>query len=102
MGIRLHGSNPRPLMSALGQKQTLRLFRAMSALPPKADMGTWPCLGSAQKVRQHSLPLRSWRHEESQVESSEHQDNANIHYQSFPESVSKEHEIYTDYNGCHR
>ena len=55
-----------------------------------------------RKVRQHSLPLRSWRHEESQVESSEHQDNANIHYQSFPESVSEEHEIYTDYNGCHR
>jgi hypothetical protein len=28
--------------------------------------------------------------------------NANIHYQPFPESVSEEHEIYTDYNGCHR
>jgi len=36
------------------------------------------------------------------VESSEYQDNANIHYQPFPESVSEEHEIYTDYNGCHR
>ena len=47
-------------------------------------------------------PLRSWRHEESQVEGSEHQDNANIHYQPFPESVSEEREIYTDYNGCHR
>jgi hypothetical protein len=35
-------------------------------------------------------------------ESCEHQDNANIHYQSFPESVSKEHDIYADYNGCHR
>ena len=41
-------------------------------------------------------------HEESQVESSEHQDNANIHYQPFPESISKEREIYKDYNGCHR
>jgi ABC-type uncharacterized transport system substrate-binding protein len=30
------------------------------------------------------------------------QDNANIHDQPFPESVSEEHEIYTDYNGCHR
>src|SRR5262249_35402409 len=41
---------------------------------------------------------------ESQVESCEHQDNANIHHQPFPEpeSVSEEHEIYTDYNGCHR
>jgi hypothetical protein len=47
-------------------------------------------------------PLRSWRHKESQVESSEHQDYANIHYQPLPESISEEHEIYTDYNGCHR
>src|SRR6516162_3072708 len=27
-------------MSALGQKQTFRPFRPMSALPPKADVGT--------------------------------------------------------------
>jgi hypothetical protein len=27
-------------MSALGQKQTFREFSAMSALPPKADIGT--------------------------------------------------------------
>jgi hypothetical protein len=40
--------------------------------------------------------------EESQVESCEYQDNANIHYQPFPESVSEEKEIYTRYNGCHR
>jgi hypothetical protein len=39
--------------------------------------------------------------EESDVESCEHQDNANIHCQPFPESVSEEPEIYTDYNGCH-
>jgi hypothetical protein len=39
-GVSLHGSNPEPPMSALGQKQTSRLVRAMSALPPKADMGT--------------------------------------------------------------
>ena len=29
-------------MSALGQKQTFRSVRAMSALPPKADIGTHP------------------------------------------------------------
>ena len=29
-------------MSALGQKQTSRLVRAMSALPPKADIETQP------------------------------------------------------------
>jgi hypothetical protein len=40
--------------------------------------------------------------EESKVESSEHQDNANIHCQPFPESVSEERDIHTDYDGCHR
>jgi hypothetical protein len=44
----------------------------------------------------------SWTREESQVESCEHQNNANIHHQPFPESVSEEHEIYTDYDGRHR
>jgi hypothetical protein len=44
----------------------------------------------------------SWTREESEVESSEHQDNANIHCQPFPESVSEERDIYTDYDGCHR
>jgi hypothetical protein len=34
----LQGSNPEPLMSALGQKQTSRSEIAMSALPPKADI----------------------------------------------------------------
>jgi len=42
----------------------------------------------------------SWTPEESQVETCEHQDNANIHCQPFPESVSEEHEINTDYDGC--
>jgi hypothetical protein len=37
-GISLHGSNPKPLMSALGQKPTFCLVAAMSALPPKADI----------------------------------------------------------------
>ena len=42
MGFRgsLHGSKPELLMSALGQKQTFRNVRAMSALPPIADIGT--------------------------------------------------------------
>jgi len=29
-------------MSALGQKQTFSSSKAMSAIPPKADIGTWP------------------------------------------------------------
>jgi hypothetical protein len=37
-GVSLHGSNPEPPMSALGQKQTLQAEFAMSALPPKADI----------------------------------------------------------------
>ena len=44
----------------------------------------------------------SWTPEESQVESCEHQDNANIHCQPFPGSVSEEHEIYNDYDDYHR
>src|SRR6516225_4967974 len=41
-GLSLRSSNPEPLMSALGQKQTLRHLQPMSALPPKADIGTQP------------------------------------------------------------
>ena len=37
-GVSLHGSNPEPLMSALGQKQTSRPKISISALPPKADI----------------------------------------------------------------
>jgi hypothetical protein len=46
----------------------------------------------ARLVRQKKR-RRSWTSEESQVESREHQDNANIHDQPFPESVSEESEI---------
>ena len=37
-GVSLRGSNPDPLMSALGQKQTYSDVWPMSALPPKADI----------------------------------------------------------------
>ena len=37
-GVELQSSNPEPLMSALGHKRTLKSFRPMSALPPKADV----------------------------------------------------------------
>jgi hypothetical protein len=40
--------------------------------------------------------------EESEVESCENQDNADIHCQPLPKSVSEEREIYTDYDGHHR
>ena len=38
----LRGNNPQDAMSALGQKQTLGDLRLMSALLPKADIGTRP------------------------------------------------------------
>src|SRR5262249_24849856 len=38
----LRGNNLKPPMSALGQKQTFGKARLMSALPPKADIGTIP------------------------------------------------------------
>jgi len=64
-------------------------------------------VGAIEAIRgMHDLIIAavgcSWTAEESQVESCEHQDNANIHCQPFPESVSEEHEIHTDYNGGHR
>ncbi len=56
----------------------------------------------ASRDRQRALSLLSSRTpEESQVESCEHQYNANVHYQPFPESVSEEREIHADYDGCH-
>jgi hypothetical protein len=53
-------------------------------------------------LRSERALSRSWTPEESQVESCEYQDSANIHNQPFPESVSEEREIYTDYDGRHR
>jgi hypothetical protein len=38
--VRLRGRNSLRLMSALGQNRTLTLVQPMSALPPKADIGT--------------------------------------------------------------
>ena len=57
---------------------------------------------SAQSQRKGAVAPCSWTPQESQVERCEHQDDSNIHCQPFPESVSEEHEIYTDYDGCHR
>ena len=37
-GVSLHGSDPKPPTSALGQKQTSDWRALMSALPPKADI----------------------------------------------------------------
>ena len=58
-GVRLHGSNPEPLMSALGQEQTLRGVRPMSALPPKADVSRRVCEGVAQRRGPNSVTVPS-------------------------------------------
>jgi hypothetical protein len=52
--------------------------------------------------RKGAVALCSWTPQESQVERCEHQDDSNIHCQPFQESVSEEHEIYTDDDACHR
>ncbi|MGB8075496.1 MAG: hypothetical protein WA592_16505 [Pseudolabrys sp.] len=62
---------------------------------PKPKTGFSAC--AASQTRQVS----SIATEKSPVESREHQDNANIHCQPFPEVVSKESEIHTDYDGYH-
>jgi len=40
--VKPHSSNLELPMSALGQKRTLEHVRVMSALPPKADIGSQP------------------------------------------------------------
>src|SRR6202007_1725100 len=40
--VKLQGSNPELLMSALGQKRTLKRGHPMSSLPPKADIQESP------------------------------------------------------------
>jgi hypothetical protein len=58
----------------------------------------WLLVGLAR----NSPPWQPRTPEESQVKSCEHQDNANIRHQPFPEQVSEEREIYSNYNGHHR
>src|SRR5262249_12409576 len=42
-GVSLHRGNREPSMSALGQKRTFTHLQPMSALPPRADIGTQAC-----------------------------------------------------------
>ncbi len=51
-------------------------------------------------VRQPTAAVLSLRvFNESKIEGSKHQDNTNVHYQSFPESILKEQKIYANDNG---
>jgi hypothetical protein len=44
----------------------------------------------------------SWVLHKSQIESREHQDDADVHHQPFPEAVPEEQQIHTDDNDCQR
>jgi hypothetical protein len=64
-------------------------------------------IGFAARLRLASLAFASrtatsWTPEEHHVESCEHQDNADIHNQPFPKSISEEREIDADYDDYHR
>jgi hypothetical protein len=50
LGASLQDINPEPLMSALGQKQTLDCCPPMSALPRKADIALYSITSSARSL----------------------------------------------------
>jgi len=56
VGRIMHHSKFRWLMSALGQKRTSRQVWSMSALPPKADIGTQLCAKSGHYAPQQKSP----------------------------------------------
>ena len=63
-GVSLQGSNPGPLMSALGQKQTLELTRGMSALCQKRTF----CAAAELALFDHFVGAgeQRWRHPEAE------------------------------------
>ena len=46
-------------MSALGQKRTCAVQKRMSALPPKADVRTWPALNSLGRATERAAAVRA-------------------------------------------
>ena len=78
--------------------------RFLHAVPRKPGPNRRPRFGARRcKLGMYSRFSRlSWMPEESQIESREHQDNADIHHQSLPDSVSEERDIQADYDGYHR
>ena len=78
--------------------------RFLHVVPAKARTNRTPRFGARRcKSGLYSRFSRlSWMPEESQIESREHQDNADIHHQSLPDSVSEERDIQADYDGYHR
>lgn len=58
-------------------------------------------LGPTLAAKKGALAPCSWASEESQIESDEHQHNANIRHQPFPESISEERNIQTHNDRYH-
>jgi hypothetical protein len=85
---------------------TLPLTRiTLFADSPRADVGKGGGGWRADfPVSHNGGATRSRTPEEPEVESSKHQDDADIHRKSLPEpgSASEETQIYTDYDGDHR
>jgi len=77
-----------------------KLNTLFSLTSPTSNMFSPSAFVAALSV--NAIAPCAWTTEESEVESSEHQHNTNIHCQPFPESVSEEREIYSDYDGYHR
>jgi hypothetical protein len=115
-------SAPQPLRSDYRERCTRKWRRsrqapgerarsdAASAARPagaRKSINYSPLIGSAQLTKcseNGAVAPSSWTPEESEIESSEHQDNADVRCEPFPESVSKECEIHTDdhnYHCCH-
>jgi hypothetical protein len=64
----LHRTKTRKPMSALGQKRTLQAIRAMSALPPKADIAGQqlnvrfvPKADIEKRALEHRVVVGAWR-----------------------------------------
>jgi hypothetical protein len=66
------------------------------------DSSEWFVEARLHNRSERALSPCSRTPQESQLERCEHLDDSNIQIQPFPESVSEESEIYTDYDGCHR
>jgi hypothetical protein len=60
LGVSLHGSNPEPLMSALGPERTLKRVHLMSALPPISDIRTASRYPGSQRLYGGERSGTSW------------------------------------------
>jgi hypothetical protein len=67
--VSLHGSNPEPLMSALGQKRTFSIVRRLSAYLQKRTLSRVSIIGMLEQVRSALviLPITTRRRQGSAI-----------------------------------